>query len=194
MSRRLIRTYSSVDTYRLVRELETQVTRGQAVAIMRTLHASLQRASLQYHHRLASSQDFENQIYLYKAQLRKIRNELQFLRQNDSTNLKQDSEDIVRQVELAGHTFSEGVQSLKADISLDMNTHKNECKESNGRIESQAQQLEHRLVMQLSNIKTEIETLKVEATGNIVWMTLGCIACVMAIDKLFPTPKASIGK
>jgi hypothetical protein len=72
---------------------------------------------------------------------------------------------------------------------MDMNTHKAECKESNVKIELQTQQLEHQLVMQLSNLKTEMETMKVELTSNIVWMTMGCLTLMMVIDKLFPTPK-----
>jgi hypothetical protein len=67
--------------------------------------------------------------YLAKAQLQELRNELSGLRQNDSQNLKEDSQAILREIEFLDQRFSDSLLQLKSDISMDLNMHKGESKE-----------------------------------------------------------------
>ncbi|KAI8905591.1 hypothetical protein EDD86DRAFT_67185 [Gorgonomyces haynaldii] len=180
------------DTYKLVRQLERQgLTRGQSVSVMRTINQFLADNSVDFTSQVISKEDMENQIYLYKSHLQKVRNELQVLRQNDSANLKADAEQILREIESHGQLFTELLGSLKSDVTMEMNNNKAEYKEKQGMsIDLKTHEIQHKLVLELSTLKTEIESMKVELTSYIVWMTLGALTLLMLIDTLVPTGKA----
>ena len=108
------------------------------------------------------------QTYLYKAHLQELRNELQLLRQNDSAALKSDTESIMREIENLNGKFSEMLGSLKSEIGMDINNHKTDGREVGTDTDLRIQEIHHRLVIKLSDLKTKIETMKVETTRTIV--------------------------
>ncbi|KAI9100515.1 hypothetical protein DFS34DRAFT_614856 [Phlyctochytrium arcticum] len=175
------------DTYKLVRQLERQgFTRGQAVAIMRTINALLVDSTLAVRSGILSKTDLENQTYLYKAHLQELRNELQLLRQNDSAQLKADTEQILREIESLNGKFAEMIGSLKTDVSMDLNNHKTDGREVGTDTDLRIQEIHHKLIVRISDLKTKIETMKVETTRIIVWMALGTFAILMSIDWITP--------
>ncbi|KAJ3024295.1 hypothetical protein HKX48_003120 [Thoreauomyces humboldtii] len=191
--RRTITSKFNFDTYKLVRQLERQgFTRGQAVAIMRTINALLVDSTLSIRSGILSKTDLDNQTYLYKAHLQELRNELQLLRQNDSTQLKADTDQIMRDTESMNAKFSELVGSLKTDVSMDLNNHKTDGREIGTDTDLNIQEIHHKLIVKISDLKTRIETMKVETTRNIVWMALGTFAILMSVDWISPavTPGA----
>ncbi|KAI8921427.1 hypothetical protein DFJ77DRAFT_449832 [Powellomyces hirtus] len=193
--RRGITSKFNFDTYKLVRQLERQgFTRGQAVAIMRTINALLVDSTLSIRSGILSKTDLDNQTYLYKAHLQELRNELQLLRQNDSTQLKADTDQILRDTESMNAKFSELVGSLKTDVSMDLNNHKADGREIGTDTDLNIQEIHHKLIVRISDLKTRIETMKVETTRNIVWMALATFAILMSVDWISPaasTAKAS---
>ena len=102
--------------------------------------------------------------------------ELQYLRTNDSAKLKGDVEEVFRKISLLDLKFTELLSNLKSDIQMDTSSHKSENKETNSKIELGTQEIQHELLIRLSNLKTDIEQMKVELTASIVWITLCCIA------------------
>ncbi|KND03207.1 uncharacterized protein SPPG_02264 [Spizellomyces punctatus DAOM BR117] len=193
--RRGITSKFNFDTYKLVRQLERQgFTRGQAVAIMRTINALLVDSTLSIRSDILSKTDLENQTYLYKAHLQELRNELQLLRQNDSAQLKADTEQILRDIESMNAKFSEFVGSLKTDVSMDLNNHKTDGREVGTDTDLRIQEIHHKLIVRISDLKTKIETMKVETTRIIVWMALGTFAVLMSIDWISPAVFGSAPK
>ncbi|KAI8592909.1 hypothetical protein BDZ88DRAFT_406550 [Geranomyces variabilis] len=191
--RRSITSKFNFDTYKLVRQLERQgFTRGQAVAIMRTINALLVDSTLSIRSGILSKTDLDNQTYLYKAHLQELRNELQLLRQNDSTQLKADTDQILRDTESMNAKFSEIIGSLKTDVSMDLNNHKTDGREIGTETDLNIQEIHHKLILKISDLKTKIETMKVETTTNIVWMALATFATLMSVDWIFPKPKAAV--
>ncbi|KAJ3047656.1 hypothetical protein HK097_011339 [Rhizophlyctis rosea] len=136
---------------------------------------------------ILSKTDLENQTYLYKAHLQELRNELQLLRQNDSAALKSDTESIMREIENLNGKFSEMLGSLKSEIGMDINNHKTDGREVGTDTDLRIQEIHHRLVIKLSDLKTKIETMKVETTRTIVWMAVGFFGLLMTMDWIFPT-------
>lgn len=108
------------------------------------------------------------QTYLYKAHLQELRNELQLLRQNDSAQLKADTEQILRDIESMNAKFSEIIGSLKTDVSMDINNHKTDGREVGTDTDLRIQEIHHKLIVKISDLKTKIETMKVETTRFIV--------------------------
>ncbi|KAJ3188732.1 hypothetical protein HDU85_004446 [Gaertneriomyces sp. JEL0708] len=193
--RRTITSKFNFDTYKLVRQLERQgFTRGQAVAIMRAINAFLVDSSLSIRSNVLSKTDLENQTYLYKAHLQELRNELQLLRQNDSAQLKADTEQIMRDIESMNAKLSELLGTLKSDISMDLNNHKSEGRELGTDTDLRIQEIHHKLIVRISDLKTRIETMKVETTRFIVWIALGTFAILMSVDWLTPlvAPKKQV--
>ncbi|KAI8915109.1 hypothetical protein BC831DRAFT_507699 [Entophlyctis helioformis] len=184
---RSITTRFNFDTYKLVRQLERQgLTRGQAVAIMRTINAFLVDGTLSLRSATLSTIELENELYLYKSQLQELRNELQLLRQNDSVTLKADTDSVLREIETLNQKFSELVAALKADVAMDLNNHKSDSRELATDTDLRLQEIHHKLVLKMSDIKTRIETMKVELTRMIVWMIIGIVSLVMIVDMIKP--------
>ncbi|KAJ3160333.1 hypothetical protein HDU86_000667 [Geranomyces michiganensis] len=140
---------------------------------------------------ILSKTDLDNQTYLYKAHLQELRNELQLLRQNDSTQLKADTDQILRDTESMNAKFSEIIGSLKTDVSMDLNNHKTDGREIGTETDLNIQEIHHKLIVRISDLKTKIETMKVETTTNIVWMALATFAILMSVDWVFPKPKSA---
>ncbi|KAJ3046009.1 hypothetical protein HDV00_003757 [Rhizophlyctis rosea] len=157
---------------------------------MRTINALLVDSTLSIRSNILSKTDLENQTYLYKAHLQELRNELQLLRQNDSATLKSDTESIMREIENLNQKFSEMLGSLKSEIGMDINNHKTDGREVGTDTDLRIQEIHHRLVIKLSDLKTKIETMKVETTRTIVWMAVGVFALLLSMDWIFPTKPA----
>ncbi|KAH6581109.1 hypothetical protein BASA61_009232 [Batrachochytrium salamandrivorans] len=165
-----VTTRFNFDTYKLVRQLELQgLTRAQAVAIMRTINAYLIDATHSVRATTLSTVELENETYLYKSQLQELRNELQLLRQNDSANLKADTEMVVRELESLHQKFADLLASLKGEVAMDLNNHKADSRELGTDTDLRIQEIHHKLVLRLSDLKTKIETMKVEMTRMIVY-------------------------
>ncbi|KAI8820754.1 uncharacterized protein EV422DRAFT_567647 [Fimicolochytrium jonesii] len=193
--RRTITSRFNFDTYKLVRQLERQgFTRGQAVAIMKSINAVLVDSTLSIRSGILSKTDLENQTYLYKAHLQELRNELQLLRQNDSAQLKSDTEQILRDTETMNAKFSELVGNLKSDVSMDLNNHKTDGREIGTDTDLSIQEIHHKLIVKISDLKTKIETMKVETTRFIVWIGLCTFAILMSVDWISPTIASAAGK
>ncbi|EGF83296.1 hypothetical protein BATDEDRAFT_32705 [Batrachochytrium dendrobatidis JAM81] len=189
-SARPITTRFNFDTYKLVRQLELQgLTRGQAVAIMRTINAFLVDDTMAVRAATLSTVELENEIYLYKAQLQELRNELQLLRQNDSASLKADTETTIREIESLHQKFVDILASLKGEVAMDLNNHKADSRELGTDTDLRIQEIHHKLVLKLSDLKTKIETMKVEMTQMIVWMVIGLVSAIIVVDMFEPSPQ-----
>ncbi|KAI9206911.1 uncharacterized protein BJ171DRAFT_308610 [Polychytrium aggregatum] len=184
-NRGIIVTRFSFDTYKLVKQLERQgFKRSQAVAIMRIINAILLESTMDIRSKLLSKTELENESYLYKADLQELRNELQLLRQNDTANLKTDSEAILRDIEALNQKFADKIASLKSEVAIDMNIHKSESREHGMDLNLRMQEINHKLVLRISDLKTNIETMKIDTTRMIVWYLLLTLSVLIGVDYL----------
>ncbi|KAI8854730.1 hypothetical protein BC829DRAFT_379511 [Chytridium lagenaria] len=118
------------DTYKLVRQLERQgFSRGQSVAIMRTINALLVDSTLSVRGQMLAKTETESRDI------------------GTSTDLK-------------------------------------------------IQEIHHRLVIQVSSLKTKMETIKMDLTRNIVWTALLAFAFILSVEFITQPslqPKSSSG-
>ncbi|KAJ3103761.1 Golgi transport complex subunit 6 [Phlyctochytrium planicorne] len=166
-----LREYSSrfnFDTYKLVRQLERQgFSRGQSVAIMRTINALLVDSTLSVRGQMLSKTEVDNEAYLYKTNLEELKNEIQVMRQNETSTMKADVDQIMRSMENLNQKLAERVAALKADISMDINHHKTEARDIGTTTDLKIQEIHHKLVIKVSDLKTKMETIKMDLTRNI---------------------------
>lgn len=158
---------------------------------MRTINAFLVDSSLSLRNELLSKTDLENDSYSAKAHLQEVRNELSSLRQNDSLNIKGDVDSLLRDIESLELKFSDMLLHLKSDISIDLSSHKAESKELTNEVDLQIQEINHKLIIRLADLKTNIETMKVELTTNIVWLTVASLLALIALDYVTKDMKSS---
>lgn len=83
-------------------------------------------------------------------------------------------------------TWVEALNSLKGEISMDMNNRKSETRESAKITDLRIQDVQHKLVIKLAELKTGMEKLKMEITKRIVWVAIASFASLMLIDYAHP--------
>ncbi|KAJ3370882.1 hypothetical protein HDU91_005809 [Kappamyces sp. JEL0680] len=144
---------------------------------------------------IASSFNFDTyklDSYLAKAHLQELRNELSGLRQNDSQNLKEEAQSILREIEFLDARFSDSLLQLKSDISMDLNLHKAESKELTTEVDLRIQEIHHKLSIRLSELKTNIETMKVDLTTSIFYVVFFSIASLIGLDWVLKLERAPV--
>ncbi|RKO91468.1 hypothetical protein BDK51DRAFT_32244 [Blyttiomyces helicus] len=110
----------------------------------------------------------ENQTYLYKARLQELRDELQLLRQNDTVVLKTDCEIVLRDIEKLNIKLTEMISALKSEIGIEVNSHKTDGRETRNEMDLGIQEIHHRLIVKISDLKTRIESMKIESTRYVI--------------------------
>jgi Protein of unknown function (DUF1640) len=126
---------------------------------MRCINSLLAHHTSQFKADYCSVSELENKDYVWKNMVQGVRGELQYLRSNDSANLKGEVDVIQRQISLLDLKFTEFLSNLKSDISIDMNVHKGEYKELTSKVELGTQELQHKLLIKLSNLKVSYANL-----------------------------------
>jgi hypothetical protein len=134
---------------------------------------------------LINTNTLDNTIYLQKTQIQDTRNELSNLRQIDFSNLFRTGETLGIDLEALDQKYTDSIIRLKNEINMDMNAHTNEHKEVVTNLDLRIQEANHKLVIKLADLKTLIESVKVELTTTIVWLTVGGVGFLMGIDWVF---------
>ena len=186
--RRGVLTRFNFDTYKLVRQLERQnLSRPQAVAIMRTVNALLVDTTLNIRAAMLSRPELENETFAYKNSLADLRSELGLLRQNDTAQLRSETEGILRETESLSGQWTEQLGALKAEVSVDMNNRKADVRDHSKTTELKIQDINHKLVIRLAELKTAMERTKMETTKRIVWVALTSLGGFMVLDYALPS-------
>ncbi|KAJ3187559.1 hypothetical protein HK101_009371 [Irineochytrium annulatum] len=115
--------------------------------------------------------------------------QLQLLRQNETGSLKGDVDQIMRNLDNLNQKLAERIASLKADVSMDLNNHKTEARDVSATIDLKVQEVNHHLILKIADLKTKMETLKMDTTRNIVWVALLSFAFILVAEFSTSPPK-----
>ncbi|KAJ3213838.1 Golgi transport complex subunit 6 [Dinochytrium kinnereticum] len=155
---------------------------------MRTINALLVDSTLSVRGQMLAKTEVENEAYLYKTNLEELKNELQVLRQNETGSLKNDVDTIMRNLENLNQKLAERISALKSDVSMDINNHKTEARDIGTSTDLKIQEIHHKLVIKISNLKTKMETVKMDITRNIVWTALFTFGFILSTEFLTQPP------
>ncbi|KAJ3085069.1 hypothetical protein HK102_000349, partial [Quaeritorhiza haematococci] len=122
------------------------------------------------------------EMYLYKAQLQELRNELQVLRQNDNATLRTQIDSLRRDIEGLNSQFTDYLTQLKAEISMDMHNRKSESREVSQQTDLLVQDINHKLILKLSDVRTSIEAMKMSTTRSVVWVAIATFGGLTLMD------------
>ncbi|KAJ3368528.1 Ubiquitin-conjugating enzyme 13 [Allomyces arbusculus] len=180
------------DTYRMVTFLEHHgFTRAQAVCIMRVMNAMLADTIAQANRDMISKTDAENEIYLTKAALSELATELKMLRQNDHATLKSEIESIARDLDTLSQRSRDDISTIKSDITIDLNNRKSEMREEAKVRSMKIQEVNNKLTVLCSDLRTDIETMKFQSTKDVIIRILVGTAILLVILKGLSSTKGN---
>ncbi|KAI8871291.1 hypothetical protein GQ42DRAFT_162105 [Ramicandelaber brevisporus] len=177
------------DTFKMVKSLQTNnvFTHGQAVAIMRCVEALLRDRTASVSSQLLTKPELDNDAYLFTAALAELRFESQTQRRNDHASMRFDLDQLNRDVDTLSQRLREEIAALKSDIQIEMNNHRNDARDSLGRIEMEMYGLNNKFTVRLGEVKTEIEAMKWDTVQRAIVGLFGCVGSVMLITWVYRT-------
>ncbi|KAJ3207014.1 hypothetical protein HDU82_004136 [Entophlyctis luteolus] len=136
-----------------------------------------------------SLHDMDSSEFYLDRQAHGLRSELEVLRRNETALLRKELELISRNLDSLTQKTSDKIASLKSDVTMDLNNHKTERRALSTRIDLRIQvrgpmpgcpnvlvgfyqEVHHKLTVELSALKTRLETLKMEATQRATWIAI----------------------
>ncbi|KAJ3024136.1 UNVERIFIED_CONTAM: hypothetical protein HDU68_008317 [Siphonaria sp. JEL0065] len=93
--------------------------------------------------------------------------------------MRTEIESISRSLESLTQKTNDKITSLKAEVSMDLNNHKAGRRALGTRIDLRIQEIHHKLTVELSGLRSRLEGFKVEATQNVIWVTIITFGAVL---------------
>lgn len=153
-----------VDTYRLVQQLERDgnFSRRQSIALMRLINEVWTEENRQLSSKMVTKSQVEKETYFYKAALHDMKSELTSLRKTETANLQSATMSIERDLESLSSKFREDSSAIKSEMQLDLNQRRSEMKDVLNKQEMKVQEMDHYMSIRVGELKTAIETTKLE--------------------------------
>ncbi|KAI9339032.1 hypothetical protein BDR26DRAFT_803348 [Obelidium mucronatum] len=162
------------DTFRFASSLEAggALTRGQAAALTKAVRVLTNTAAAGLRARILQRSDCENAAFYAAKNAAEVRSELDLLRRNETSLMRTDIESLSRLLDSLSQKTTDKIAALKSEVVMDLNNHKAERRALGTRIDLRIQEIHHKLTVQLSSLKSRLEGFKVEATQNVIWVTI----------------------
>ncbi|KAJ3063226.1 hypothetical protein HDU98_000931 [Podochytrium sp. JEL0797] len=135
-------------------------------------HAAMQK-------RIVLRRDAESAEFSAEKMAQALSSELDMLRRNESSLMRTEIETISRNLESLARKTADKHTTLKAEVSMDLSNHKAERRALGTRIDLRVQEIHHKLTIELSGIKTRLESLKMEATQRAIWVAIIAFGAVL---------------
>ena len=179
-------TRFNFDTYQLVKNLEQNgFTRGQAIELMKMINTFLVDSMLSTKETLVSSTNLEHDRYIQKQRLQDIRNELASRRHNETTAIRTLVETLSKNMSSLDQMNNDKLINLISDLGNDISNHRQAIMEIESRVESKIQDINHKLVIDLAEVRTRSESLKIELTTHLVWIAVFSLGGLVVLDWIF---------
>ncbi|CAO3701392.1 unnamed protein product [Rhizopus stolonifer] len=115
---------------------------------------------------------FYNDTYLIKAGLSELKTDVQMMKRQDVQALKADSNLLAREVDIVAQQLREQVDTIRDEITLELDNKKNETRMDHQEIDIKLQELNNKLTIKLSEVKMGLETVRLET----IWKGLAGVA------------------
>lgn len=160
------------DTLKFVKKLEAEgFTSTQSQSVMRALSdvideryraawESANRSITGLKRTLVTKEDQEKTTYTQKVDFAKLRSELQTLEKNDHSLIKSDQDRIGSDLEKLKQRLKEEIAKTQANVRLDLNLEKGRIREESSVHELKIRETDTKIDTEISNIRTQLETVK----------------------------------
>ncbi|KAF8342065.1 uncharacterized protein EI90DRAFT_1300524 [Cantharellus anzutake] len=136
----------------------------------------------------------ENQQYLYRAALSELRTEVSMRTRNESIALQTSVASIKKEVESLASKMKGDLDKLKDDVQMDMDNRKNEVNIEKKKASIAIEELHHKAIVQVSDVRTEIEQAKWDNTRRGVLIIGSFVLFAMASWEVAPKPEKTVKK
>ncbi|KAG6813476.1 hypothetical protein H0H92_010501 [Tricholoma furcatifolium] len=120
-----------------------------------------------------TTKDLDNQAYLFRAALSELRAEITMMTKNDSAAIRTATTAMRREVDKLDIKMKEDVDTLKHEIQMDVNSRKNETKADHKQRDISVEELLNKVIVSVSDLRTDVEEIKWENMRRAVRTTEG---------------------
>ncbi|CAG8585321.1 9009_t:CDS:2 [Paraglomus brasilianum] len=174
------------DTNKFVQKLEMEgFSRQQGEAIMASLAEVMNESMQTIVKNMVTKAEQEKTVYAYKVDFAQLKSELQMLEKNDFAMMKANNEQLVAEVERLKQKLNEEVRRTQAGVRLDLNLEKGRIRDESSAIELKIQETDTRLEGEISNLRTQMETIKFQLLQYMIGTLTGAGALILAYMRMF---------
>ncbi|KAJ1856696.1 hypothetical protein GGH12_002883 [Coemansia sp. RSA 1822] len=156
--------YCLFNTHSLVRQLtDVGFSNEQATLLMTLVKYKVYESMEQLKASMLTKSDLENDAYLFRAALQELRTETQMIRKNDQAILESRAAAINRDIESLAQRLTDEVANLRSDIEIEINNHKHDSIHEMKSLDMELHRLASNYQIVLGEMKTDIETIKLES-------------------------------
>ncbi|KAF5369816.1 hypothetical protein D9758_001118 [Tetrapyrgos nigripes] len=176
------------DTHAFFFVLEKTFPTPTARSLMRATRALLVDRIGRVRREALTSKDLDNQAYLFRAALSELRSEITLTTKNDSATVQTASTALRREVDKLDVKMKEDLATLKHEIQIDLDSHKNETKEMFKRRNMMIEDILHRSIVSISDLRTDIEEVKWDNMRRAVVSLFAFAGTIIVGMELSPKP------
>ncbi|KAJ3368186.1 hypothetical protein GGF31_006770 [Allomyces arbusculus] len=159
----------SFDTYKFAQKLEEEgFSREQAEAIMTSFSEVIGESMANLKQTMVTKADQEKNVHMYKVDFTALKSEIKMLEKNDFAILKSETERLTTELEKLKQKLREEMNRLQAGVRLDLNLEKGRLRDETGVQDMKIREADTRIETEISNIRTQLESIKFEIIRNIV--------------------------
>ncbi|KAL1411108.1 hypothetical protein Q8F55_002058 [Vanrija albida] len=173
------------DTHAFVSALErATVSPESAKALMEGARQLITRRADRATGNMLSKEELDNEVYLFKAALSKLRTEFNVRTRNAGIAARDDLGAIRRELDAVEIKMAEEMQILKHDIEIEVNDRKTETRSEIKSFDIAIEEINNRATISVGDLKTEIESAKWEATRRAITIIVVLVICGVGISSL----------
>jgi len=151
------------DSYAFVNRLhkDGMLTREQSVVLMKAIRYLLRRSVLKAKAHFLSRGELENEMYLFRAAMSELRNEIATIRKNEAASLRAETTTLLRDVDSLNQALREQTSDLENQIDIEVGNRKSVLRTEQKDLELQIQGLNNKIIVQiLSDLRSELEQVR----------------------------------
>ncbi|KIO28867.1 hypothetical protein M407DRAFT_175460, partial [Tulasnella calospora MUT 4182] len=174
------------NTYEFYKALEQSFEPPVARTLMRATRELLVGRIRRTTTRTLHVKDFDNGAYLFRAALSELRTELTLRTRKETATLRTTLNALKKEVDLLDGKMKEEIANLKHEIQIDINNRKTESKAETKARDIDIETFHHRTIVQIGDLRTEIEQAKWDNTRRGVIIILALVGVVIVSFELAP--------
>ncbi|KAK9472060.1 uncharacterized protein V1510DRAFT_430753 [Dipodascopsis tothii] len=162
----MLRFVHHFDSYKLFVMLkQAGYTEQQSMTLMKLIRGLLSRRLLNAKETLVSNAELENEKYLFEAACAEMRTELRNTRTGQASLSRSDVEALNRELAILQQHYQNEIESMRDEVNMDMNEHKNHHRYNEREMEMHIQELNNKITVLLnSELRISIEKLRWQTT------------------------------
>ncbi|KAK9475659.1 hypothetical protein V1514DRAFT_349388 [Lipomyces japonicus] len=173
------------DTLKLAQRLEAAgFSQTQSEAVLKALDEVLAESIDSLATTLVRKEVLSRQAYQQKVDFTKLRSELLSLDKTDSTQIRNEHERIMANMDKLRTQLKDEIAKSQANVRLDLNLEKGRIREEAAVHELKIKETDTRIDSELANVKTQIEAVKFQVMQWLIGVCTGTFALVLAYIRL----------